>query len=723
MKLAHQFSTDTVESTEGIKKTISFGFSKNTEEMMFAMFTKNIYSNPIGSVVREITSNCFDSHKEANINEPVILRLIKENNQHYICFIDKGVGMSVDRVCNIYAEYFNSTKRDDNNQIGGFGIGGKTPLAYGDSFFLITNFDGVQYIYCIYKGEKKPMIDLLSEEPTTEHNGTTVKVPIKTTDIYNFEREINRQLYYFENVIFEGFSGSVENNYTIYYGKNFMYRGIDYTHRMHICLGQVAYPIDYAALGLNEGDFNVPVALKFTIGEINVTASRETLDYNDETKKLIKKKLEAVRNELKEMMLVQYKNISSLGEYYEIKKEFGKLTIDKEKGLFIHLSNVVKSDDLIYPKLSDIKIPSSDDLTEMLITVKLMGRKKKKDPTWGEDMLTMSNWKNIYSIGEGEKKNRRTQSWLKLQHEYYYLISPKEEMLTQPVSKEMLAKLVYSGVALTNPSKEVLNQINLLFQEGLDYIQKNSTDYKNVVVPSDFVMQRNNLIGTALLEKQIKVKHLYSSSYSTRRKTTLKNLLEFKGTLVYATRENEHELRQSLMSLESLKMITENKIFNLFGYDESIKFIIISKGLMPLMKHVKNSIPYTEVYNRFIFKKREAIIKSLENEQFLKRYGAINDLFFNKALTSVDKKLKVHTDALTKKRNKALESKIKSAYVDYDVLKIDLKKISSGMESSFAYVESQQKKNTMMGYVNISRWEDVTKNAELMKLINLVYVK
>jgi hypothetical protein len=70
-----------------------------------------------------------------------------------------------------------------------------------------------------------------------------------------------------------------------------------------------------------------------------------------------------------------------------------------------------------------------------------------------------------------------------------------------------------------------------------------------------------------------------------------------------------------------------------------------------------------------------------------------------------------------------LESKIKSAYVDYDVLKIDLKKISSGMESSFAYVESQQKKNTMMGYVNISRWEDVTKNAELMKLINLVYVK
>ena len=113
-----------ISSTTETKK---MRMSDDAQAIVFQMFTKNIYSNPIGMVVREITSNCFDSHVEAKVNSPVVIRKTfdKLDNSHYISFIDYGVGMSPDRVENIYGVYFKSTKRVDNTQIGGFGIGGK----------------------------------------------------------------------------------------------------------------------------------------------------------------------------------------------------------------------------------------------------------------------------------------------------------------------------------------------------------------------------------------------------------------------------------------------------------------------------------------------------------------------------------------------------------------------------------------------------------------------
>jgi hypothetical protein len=65
--------------------------------------------------------------------------------------------MSPERIYDIYGVYFESTKRVDNTQIGGYGIGGKTPLAYkrytgvgqdeyDNSFFVITTYNGTKYL-------------------------------------------------------------------------------------------------------------------------------------------------------------------------------------------------------------------------------------------------------------------------------------------------------------------------------------------------------------------------------------------------------------------------------------------------------------------------------------------------------------------------------------------------------------------------------------------------
>ena len=100
-------------------ETKKMRLSEHAQSMVFQLFTKNVYSNPIGTVVREITSNCFDSHVEAGTeNTPVLIKKTHDDqtDTYYISFIDYGVGMSPERVENVYGVYFESTKRNNNNE-------------------------------------------------------------------------------------------------------------------------------------------------------------------------------------------------------------------------------------------------------------------------------------------------------------------------------------------------------------------------------------------------------------------------------------------------------------------------------------------------------------------------------------------------------------------------------------------------------------------------------
>ena len=40
---------------------------------LFDVMSTNFYSNPLGSMIREITSNCLDSHVEAKVEDKIII--------------------------------------------------------------------------------------------------------------------------------------------------------------------------------------------------------------------------------------------------------------------------------------------------------------------------------------------------------------------------------------------------------------------------------------------------------------------------------------------------------------------------------------------------------------------------------------------------------------------------------------------------------------------------
>lgn len=301
--------------------------AKISEEDLHKLWSmlQDPYKNSIGAIVREITSNCFDSHSEAGVTEVVHVKIGKDDTGWYWSAEDFGVGLSPERMSDIYVSYLKSTKESSNNQIGCFGLGSKSPLSYTDLFHIRTRYNGIEYSYILRKGEKTPRLEKLFEDPTTERNGTLIKIYIKNgkkysysnlePEIWRFKEECQKQLCYFENVYFEGCD--IDNTYKIiegkYWKKNTMYTPFS---SMHISLGSVAYPIDWDNLGIEE--ISLDIALKFNIGELDIIQTREDVKYTPRTKEAILEKIKLVKEEFIERWNSQDFELEDIREYHRL---------------------------------------------------------------------------------------------------------------------------------------------------------------------------------------------------------------------------------------------------------------------------------------------------------------------------------------------------------------------------------------------------------------------
>jgi hypothetical protein len=280
------------ESTEGIEASIDVANMAFVFEAVVKM-----YSDTLGSFIREITTNCFDSHIEAGQTKPIEVSLVDDEDEGlFITFRDFGVGISEDRMANVYSKWFSSTKRATNDQQGMWGLGSKSPLGYRDDFSLITCHNGTEYYYLVHRGTDKPRIELIYSKATDSDNGTLVKVQIKEeTSREQVIEKIKAQLSFFSNIVFV--NCGISNDYTIYETENFKYRNdFQFSQQLHLCVDEVTYNIDFNLLGI--APLMLPVALKFKIGELEVNLQRESIKYKGEAIEVIKNKLSVVIKEL-----------------------------------------------------------------------------------------------------------------------------------------------------------------------------------------------------------------------------------------------------------------------------------------------------------------------------------------------------------------------------------------------------------------------------------------
>lgn len=277
------------ESSETIHMSVD---AENINHLMMIL-SSNLYQDPIGSIIREYTSNAIDANVEAGVEEPVIVSLKNENNACVFSVEDYGVGIDDQAFKSIISKYGKSTKQGKNNQLGYYGLGCKSGFAYTSQFYYTSVKDRVERKYLLYKSSTNAggfNIDLIFESPTDKRNGVKVTIPVKNGDQAKFVDAISKQLCYFDNVYFDLDYKLLDKNMNemkITRFNNFQISSCSPYNNLHICLGKVVYPIDWSILGITSRvDINAGLIFDLDSG-LFPTPSRESLIWNESTKTLV----------------------------------------------------------------------------------------------------------------------------------------------------------------------------------------------------------------------------------------------------------------------------------------------------------------------------------------------------------------------------------------------------------------------------------------------------
>lgn len=294
MILEQKFKQKDIQVIGEVDDRIEMGVDVDNITHLMVILSSNLYQNSVGSIIREYASNAIDANVEAGVDEPIIVRLKKDNSNNYNFEVqDFGAGLDDKDFRNIISKYGKSTKQDKENQLGFFGLGCKSGFSYSDSFYYTCVKNGMKRKYFLYKSNTGFTIDLLLEELTKERNGVCFSIPVKNYDYHRFLSEIRSQLAYFDNVYFDIQGININNDFKIHKDTDFQYSSLYNFPEMHLTLGRVNYPIDWKTLGISR--INVPIALTFDLNSgLFPIPNRENLVWNNTTKDIVINKIKKV---------------------------------------------------------------------------------------------------------------------------------------------------------------------------------------------------------------------------------------------------------------------------------------------------------------------------------------------------------------------------------------------------------------------------------------------
>lgn len=254
------------------------------------LLTKGLYKDPIKATIIEWTNNGIDSVRQSG-KDPIANPVIVKVTDNSFSVEDKGLGLSKSDFETICMSYLTSTKEEDNNAIGAFGIGLKSFMALERSATFTCRKDGKECKFIAYQGSEFMEYDCLYEKDTTEENGVTAEISIDYIEASKFKYNSEKYLAYYDTVVLYHGEKLINNN--ILRSEYWQYSENADNNILHLCLKDVYYDIDYNKLGIDR--IYMPIALRFELSDgLCPTPSREDLIYNDHTIKLIKERISKV---------------------------------------------------------------------------------------------------------------------------------------------------------------------------------------------------------------------------------------------------------------------------------------------------------------------------------------------------------------------------------------------------------------------------------------------
>jgi hypothetical protein len=291
---------------EGFAETTHFDIPATGKA--FKSLIDNIYSRKIEAPIRELCTNAYDAHLEAEIDEPFRLKLPTKFDPMFMVR-DYGLGMTHQFIMGDFKSLFKSTKDHTNKVVGMKGLGSKSPFAYTDAFILRVFSGSAVRTYSTYIGEDGiPQLAYQGEGPSDERRGVAVQFPVQTKDIDDFYAAAIRVLKGFPvlpeglpKTVTDGLSGSssvpVEvGSFWRAYPKEWLGSGAFAKQ------GCVVYPIDLDKI--EDGGWlktlDLSLVIDFPIGTVQMVDSREFLAYDEVTVANINDACSRIKNDIDE---------------------------------------------------------------------------------------------------------------------------------------------------------------------------------------------------------------------------------------------------------------------------------------------------------------------------------------------------------------------------------------------------------------------------------------
>jgi len=313
-------------------------FSIEDQGMIFDILRNKMYSNPILAICREITSNARDAHREVGTPDVPVHIHLPNHIEEYYKVKDFGPGISPERMTNIFIKYTASTKRNDNVQTGGFGLGAKTPFAYSTSFNVLTVVDGIKYDYTCYIDETRVgKLTLLHQGPTTDPNGTEIIIPVKSNDFQAFANNTEHACRHWKvKPLIKGGNIAWQTIKPIIEGTNWAIgQTTNWERTAKMIIDGIEYPLELSTLRTYADAQLIDAArgnfiMYFGVGELSLSASREQIYLDKPTQNKIKSHLDTIAAEIKDKVnkkIESFDNLWLANVYYrkELNNAFNSL--------------------------------------------------------------------------------------------------------------------------------------------------------------------------------------------------------------------------------------------------------------------------------------------------------------------------------------------------------------------------------------------------------------
>ena len=433
--------------TKFAKVTVEGGSTKQFSAVVnaksFSIITDGIYKNKILAVLRELSANALDAHKEAgNKDKPFDIHLPRKDEE-YFYIRDYGTGISPEKMEDVYTKFFVSSKDTSNEYTGCLGIGKGVGFCYNTKSFTVESyFNGVRVVYtCFVDGDGIPSIAKLMEETTNEPNGLRIQLAVPAYDFHAFESEAQLYKWFDVKPNFIGRQITLEQQNKVVENDTF------YCLESGDCvavMGSIAYPIEIGHEALKEFKYIIdsPMVFNFDIGELDPSSSRESLSYTQKTiskiRKRFKEAIESIENLINTKLKECKNGYQAAKLYHELMKTL----------FYFPVKHYIKSDKLLW----------NGKPIETRITTKIFIAKDKDGLDLWEDMQT-----TIYENRYGVAKNPRLATIVNTEYPVIY-----NDLKRGEISRcKLYCKNLKKNIQLISGNKELIKKTLDCFDSDL----------------------------------------------------------------------------------------------------------------------------------------------------------------------------------------------------------------------------------------------------------------